>query len=411
MSKTINDEENGYTVKLVMEEASRCLLCLDAPCSISCPAGTDPGKFIRSVRFSNFKGAAETIRINNSLGGVCARVCPTERYCQQACARCGIDRPIDIGKIQRFVTDFEDACKMEILEKKESNGKRIAIIGSGPSALQAASSLLQEGFDVTIYEKEANLGGALRYAIPEYRLPEDIVDKEISKIIKLGLNYHTNCEVGEAVSLEQLKKDNDAVIICIGSSYGKVLPLFFESKICETAVDFLKSVKVNKLTALDYKNVLVIGGGDVAMDVSTSLKRLGVKNVTDVVYEEFSEFKASKKELEQAQKENVTIIDGYIPTKIEGNKVFFKHRFIPSEISIETEHIILAVGQYCNVYNVDQNININKLNEIEGVDESFHYKDNVFVSGDIATGDKTVVWAVRKGKAVAYAIKQYLEGK
>ena len=121
-AKYLEEYEATYTPKLVMEEASRCLLCEDAPCSNSCPAGTDPAKFIRSVRFKNFKGAAETISENNILGGICARVCPTERYCEKACSRCGIDKPINIGGIQKFVTDFEEATKMDILEKKAPNG-------------------------------------------------------------------------------------------------------------------------------------------------------------------------------------------------------------------------------------------------------------------------------------------------
>ena len=131
--KYLKEYEAGFTPRLVMEEASRCLLCHDAPCSQACPAGTDPAKFIRSVRFKNFKGAAETVRINNVLGAICARVCPTERYCQQGCSRSGIDKPIDIGRIQRYVTDFEDACKMDILEVKPSNGKKVAVVGAGPA--------------------------------------------------------------------------------------------------------------------------------------------------------------------------------------------------------------------------------------------------------------------------------------
>lgn len=132
MTRGYSDEtQQGYTMDTVMEEAQRCLLCLDAPCSAACPAGTDPARFIRSVRFRNLKGAAETIRENNAIGGVCARVCPTERYCQQACSRCGIDRPIDIGGIQRFVTDFEETVGMEILKTGAANGKRLALLEAG----------------------------------------------------------------------------------------------------------------------------------------------------------------------------------------------------------------------------------------------------------------------------------------
>ena len=156
MTRGYSDEtQQGYTMDTVMEEAQRCLLCLDAPCSAACPAGTDPARFIRSVRFRNLKGAAETIRENNAIGGVCARVCPTERYCQQACSRCGIDRPIDIGGIQRFVTDFEETVGMEILKTGAANGKKIGIIGSGPSGLQAAAALLGLGYEVHIYEKSS----------------------------------------------------------------------------------------------------------------------------------------------------------------------------------------------------------------------------------------------------------------
>ncbi|MFA6645435.1 MAG: NAD(P)-binding protein, partial [Bacilli bacterium] len=169
--KYLQELEPAYTPLTVCEEASRCLLCLDAPCSKDCPAGTDPGRFIRAVRFRNFKGAAEVVRENNVLGSICARVCPTERYCQKGCARSGIDVPIDIGRIQRFITDFEEANGMRILKKGKPNGKRIAIVGSGPAALQAAASLARLGYAINIYEKEAKAGGYLRYGIPEYRLP------------------------------------------------------------------------------------------------------------------------------------------------------------------------------------------------------------------------------------------------
>ena len=154
MSSNYDNEAPGYTPATVMEDAARCLLCHDAPCSQDCPAGTDPGKFIRSIRFGNVRGAAETIRDNNALGAVCARVCPTEKYCQKGCSRSGIDRPIDIGGIQRYATDFETAADMKILEAGKSNGLSVAIIGSGPSGLQAAATLASLGYSVTIFEEK-----------------------------------------------------------------------------------------------------------------------------------------------------------------------------------------------------------------------------------------------------------------
>ncbi len=398
--------EKGYTPKTVMEEASRCLLCFDAPCSKSCPAGTDPGKFIRSVRLKNIKGAAETIRENNALGSICARVCPTERYCQQGCSRSGIDRPIDIGKIQKFVTDYESCTKMDILKKVKPNGKKVAIVGSGPSALQASASLLKMGYEVEIFEKNKKAGGYLRYGIPEYRLPSEVLDKEIERIVKLGLKIHVGVKVGKDLSIKELKEKFDAVILAIGASDAKMLPQFENNPLVETAVSFLARAKDSKGKIDIEDNILVVGGGDVAMDVDTTLKLLGAVNVTDVVYEEFSEFRASKKELAGAQALGVSIIDGYVPLEVKGNEVTFKHRRLDATLKIKADRIILAVGQVVNAK--DLPITIVK-NEVDF--EGYKTKDpKVFVTGDIAHGDKTVVWGVRKGKEVAYVVANAIGG-
>ena len=409
MSQKYQEEyEIGFTPRLVMEEASRCLLCLDAPCSSSCPAGTDPAKFIRSVRFKNFKGAAETVRINNILGAICARVCPTERYCQAGCSRSGIDKPIDIGRIQRYITDFEDVLKMDIVEVNKPTDKKIAVIGSGPAGLTVAAELAKAGHKVTIYEKEAKAGGYLRYGIPEYRLPNEVVDKEIRRIVKMGVDVVLNTKVGEDVKLDQLKKENDAVILAVGASEGKMLPMFENNRKVIKAVDWLKKVKSKKGNVKVPDNVLVIGGGDVAMDVVTSLKLLGCPHVTDVVYEQFSEFRASKKELEGAQEQGVTIIDGYVPVSTaRGGIVKFKHRVISAELKVKADLIILAVGQIVNVDGLDV-----KLEKGEIAAKGCRIPEsNVFFAGDIGHGEKTVVWGVRSGKEVAFEVNRFLGGK
>ncbi|NMV82582.1 MAG: FAD-dependent oxidoreductase [Erysipelotrichia bacterium] len=406
--KYLAELEPAYTPLTVCEEASRCLLCLDAPCSKDCPAGTDPGRFIRAVRFRNFKGAAEVVRENNALGSICARVCPTEKYCQKGCARSGIDVPIDIGRIQRFITDFEENAGMHILKKGRLNGKKIAIVGSGPAALQASASLARLGYEVNIYEKDEKAGGYLRYGIPEYRLSTHIVDKEIEYVTELGVNIHLNCHVGKDIALETLKKDNDAVIIAVGASYGKKLAMFENNPHVEIAVDLLKRIKDNKGKAKLPENVLVIGGGDVAMDVNVTLKLLGVKNITDVVYEEFHEFRASKKELSYAQKLGISIIDGYVPVSADGKTVIFKHRVIPSEIKITADMIVLAIGQYPDVTGLGGIRIVNGESDIKG------YVTNdpkIFVAGDIAHLDKTVVAAVRTGKDVASLIHSRIGGR
>ena len=407
--KYTKEFEPSFSPLTVTEEASRCLLCLDAPCSKACPAGTSPDKFIRSVRFRNFKGAAETVRENNALGAICARVCPTEKYCQKGCSRSGIDRPIDIGRIQRYVTDYEESLGMNILEAGKENGKSVALVGSGPAALQAAVSFRQMGYKVDVYEKEKVLGGMLRL-IPEYRLPDRIVDKEIERIEKLGVKFHKSTQVGKDVSVEELKKSHDAVVLAPGYSYGKMLPMFEGNKYVVSAVDFLREVKAKKGEVKVPSNVLVVGGGDVAMDVVTTLKLLGVENVTDVVYEQFKEFKASKKELEGAQKMGVTIVDGYVPTKVEGNVVSFAHRVIKAEIKVEAELIVLAVGQYPDVTGLGVELVKGEVNTGKNY---FTADPKVFVCGDIAHSkfDKTVVGGVRTGKEVALYVNAALGGK
>ncbi|GEQ39056.1 NAD-dependent dihydropyrimidine dehydrogenase subunit PreT [Tetragenococcus halophilus] len=400
-------EEAGYTMTTVAEEAARCLLCHDAPCSRDCPADTDPGSFIRSVRFRNFKGAAETIRENNAMGAICARVCPTERYCELACSRTEIDVPIDIGGIQRFVTDFEQQADMDILKKAPANGKSIAIVGSGPAGLQAATTLLQKGYAVDIYEKKEKAGGYLSYGIPEYRLPTDIVEYEIKRIKNLGAQFFYKQVIGKDVTLDHLKENYDGVILAIGADSGKMLPLFENNPYAETAISFLAKARENKGQIDLPEKALVIGGGDVAMDVNVTLKLLGVEHVTDVVYEEFSEFKASQTELDLAQKHGATIVDGYVPESVDGNEVTFKARNMEGQLTIKADKIYLAVGQKVNADGLPLPL------ENEEVKFNGYQTDDsqVFVAGDIAKGDKTVVWAVQKGKEAARAVDQFLGGK
>lgn len=407
MTKKYSQElVQGYTMSTVMEEAQRCLLCHDAPCSNACPAGTDPAKFIRSVRFRNFKGAAETIRSNNALGAACARICPTERYCEQGCSRCGIDKPINIGGIQRFVTDFEEQCGMKVLERGPANGKKIGIIGSGPAGLQAAATLLQLGYEVDIYEKGAKAGGFLRTGIPEYRLPDAVVDTEVARIAELGANFLYCREVGKDVSMEDLKEKYDAVLVAVGIGRPQMLEMFEGNPYAVPAVTFLAEVDERQGEVELPDNALVIGGGDAAMDVSATLKLLGVQNVTTVTRKELSDFRASKVELETARAQGVTIVDGYAPVAVEGKVVTFRHRRLNSELKIETDKIILAVGQSTDADQLGLPIVKNEV-DFDG----FQADGKVFVAGDIAKGDKTAVWAVRKGKAAAYAIHNFVGGR
>ena len=401
MSKKYTSTKKGFDYSTLSEEVSRCLLCLDAPCSKMCPASTDPAKFIRSVRFKNLQGAAETIRENNALGSICARVCPTEKYCQLGCTRSGIDRPIEIGLIQQYVTDFEREKGMEILKVSSSKDEKIAIVGSGPAGLESAALLRMKGYSVDIYEKESKLGGYLR-VIPEYRLPSSIIDYEIKRITDLGVNVKLKKEVGKDISLADLKKKYDAVIVAVGYSASKTLPMFKGDKVM-SATAFLREVKAKKGKYEVPDNVVVIGGGDVAMDVSTTLKKIGVTNVTDVIYEKNEEILASKEELKYARDNNVSLIDGYKPTAYKDGVITFKSRFIDATLKIKADLVILAVGQ-----KIDNALSLPIVeNEVDV--KNYRVKDsNVFAVGDITSGDKTVVYAVRKGKEVAFYVDKYL---
>lgn len=294
----------GFTPLLAIKEASRCLLCHDAPCSQDCPAQTDPGKFIRSIYFRNFKGAAETIRENNALGAVCARVCPTEKLCQRGCTRSGIDKPIDIARLQRFITDFEQQTAMQIYQPGSKTRGKVAIIGAGPAGLQASVTLTHLGYDVTIYEKQPQPGGWLRHGIPAFRLPQSVLDQEIARIVEMGVNIKCNCDVGGSLSLAQLKAEYRAVLMTVGMSCGSDLPLFEQASHVEIAVDFLQRARQADGDISVPRSALIIGGGDVAMDVASTLKILGCPSVTCVAREELAQFPAS---------ENVFTKAGLIP--------------------------------------------------------------------------------------------------
>ena len=204
-------------VLMAMEEASRCLLCYDAPCSQACPAQTDPAKFIRSLRFRNLKGAMETIRTNNILGGICARVCPTEKYCEGACSRTAVGKPIRIAFLQQFLTDQEQEINFHVLHPQKPTQGKVAVIGSGPCGLAAAAELAQAGFTVTVFEAREKVGGWLTYGIPADRLPQAVVDREIQYVRDLGVTFKTGCRVGKDTSIVDLRKQGyKAILVAVG---------------------------------------------------------------------------------------------------------------------------------------------------------------------------------------------------
>jgi len=389
-----------FTPLLAIEEAARCLLCHDAPCSKACPAQTDPAKFIRSLRFRNLMGAVETIRENNPLGGICARVCPTEKYCEGACSRCGIDRPIQIAKLQAYLTEYEKTVGMNVLKKVEIDKEKVAIIGGGPAGIVAAAALASKGYDVTVFEKREKCGGWMTYGIPELRLATKVVESEIAMTRNLGVQFVNNCEFGKGFK---------AILFATGYSEPKTLPMFERSTKVQTAVEFLGQAKQGSIKNIE-KDILIIGGGDVAMDVAMTAKGLGSENIKVVAIETLAEFPASKKELEHARSNNISIFDGFKPVNFDGKTVVFESLVDATKIEIEPSKIILAIGQKDGIAKHLSEITKNDKGNI-ATNEYQTNLEGVFAAGDIIEGDKTVVYAIKTGKEAAIAIDSYLGGR
>ena len=386
--------EKGFNLRTAMEEASRCLLCHDSPCSKGCPAGTDPGKFIRSLRFRNIKGAAETVRENNPLAGCCAQVCPYGKMCEQACSRTGIDKPIEIGKIQRFLVEEEKKQNMEFLKAAEPKKEKIACVGAGPASLSCARRRALEGYSVTVYEAQDKAGGVLTYGIIPTRLPQEVVDFDIQTIEKLGVEFKFNESI-DAAKLEALKSDYDAVFVGAGLWKSKMVDI--PGKDLEgvvTAIDFLREAKTNTDQLLLGENVIVIGGGDVAMDCVTTAKQLGAK-ATIVYRRTIEEAPADMDEVSFVQSMGIPIIQEFAPAEIVGENghvtaMRFEGRDGESGLTMKTDQVVLAIGQVVG-------------DDVAGIADG----DNVFTGGDMVNGGKTVVEAVAEGKEAAEKIADY----
>ena len=420
MSKVVKarytaDAVAGFTHRTAMEEAARCLLCHDAPCSKGCPAGTDPAKFIRSIRFRNVKGAAETIRNNNVLGGSCARVCPYDNLCEEACSRCGIDRPIEIGKLQRYAIEQEKIYKMKTLQApKEKKPGKIACVGAGPASLACAAELAKAGYKVEVFEREAKAGGVLTYGIVPSRLPQAVVDHDIAQIKGLGIKFFFNKEV-KAEDLE----DYDAVFIGAGLWNSNLNNHEFpgsELKGVYSAIDFLKEARLKKKDFDPGKRVIVIGGGDVAVDCAVTAKLLGAEDVRILYRRTIEEAPANINEFHYALSLGIGITTGLYPVAAKGTKTKLKtveakgfyDRAASAEFSADT--LVFATGQSPEDMNEIAPV---KLDPKKGLIKAPKGKagGKFFAGGDIVNGGKTVVEAVAEGKEAAAAMIAYLEKK
>lgn len=401
----------GFTHRTAMEEAARCLLCHDAPCSQGCPAGTNPAKFIRSIRFRNVKGAAETIRENNVLGGTCARVCPYDRLCEEACSRCGIDKPIQIGKLQRYAIEQEKVFNMKTLQApEEKKDAKAACIGAGPASLAAAAELAKAGYQVTVFEREEKAGGVLTYGIVPSRLPQEVVDHDIDQVKGLGVAF----EFGKAVKAEDLDA-YDAVFVGTGL-WGANLPKIdgIDKDGVYAAVDFLKEARTKQDNFDPGKKVLVVGGGDVAVDCAVTAKLLGAEDVKIVYRRTLEEAPGNMTEFQYALSLGIGITTGMAPAAINGGSkvetVDFKgFRDEAAKLTLSADAIVFATGQTPEDMKAVAPVEVTEKGTIKAQDGEAGGK--YFAAGDIVNGGKTVVEAVAEGKAAAAAMIAYLEKK
>lgn len=413
----LKETKTQLTPLLAMEEASRCLLCYDAPCSKACPAGTDPAKFIRSLRFRNIKGAVETIRTNNILGGICARVCPSAQYCEGACSRCGIDKPIRIGELQRYITDYEKSINIKVLDVVEALNGKIAVIGSGPSGVAAAAVLALKGYKVTVFEEKNILGGWLNYGIPPQRLPKEVVEIEMNYVKDLGVEFKTNCKVGKDIKIESLRAQGyEAFLISCGIQKGKDIEVKgSELEGVLNGVDFLGKAKTNEGGVNVGSHVIVIGGGDVALDCASTAKLLGCEDVKIVYRRTIEEMPADVEEREYIQSLKIPIFTGFKPLEIKGENgrvSAFKAEgmFNSAQLELPAEMVIFAVGQVSEDIKTIADVKVDG----KGIVVTENCKTNIediFAAGDIVEGEKTVVRAVASGKLAAEEIERYLVAK
>jgi len=426
----------GYTIDDAVSEASRCLQCKHQPCVSGCPVNIDIPRFIKEINLKNIDQAYKIIGESNLLPGVCGRVCPQESQCEAKCVRGIKGESVAIGRLERFVSDNSKSTKEEVNATKQ----KIAIVGSGPAGLACSGVLGQLGYDVHVFEALHIAGGVLMYGIPEFRLPKKIVQEEIDNLKKIGIKFHLNTVIGQTLSIDDLFED-DYKAIFIGSGAG--LPRFMNIE-GETlngvfsANEFLTRVNLMKASQSGYdtpikkmKKIVVVGGGNVAMDSARCAKRLDVEEVYIVYRRGIEEMPARLEEVHHAKEEGIVFKVLNNPVKILGDENMNvkgveciemelgspdssgRRRPIEKEGSnfiIEADAVIMALGNHPNplLTSVTKELKIDKRGCLIVNEDSMTSKQAVYAGGDAVTGAATVIQAMGAGKEAALKIDEYL---
>ncbi|MCH5202954.1 MAG: NADPH-dependent glutamate synthase [Oscillospiraceae bacterium] len=442
-AKNFLEVATGYTMEMALDEASRCLNCKNMPCVGGCPVNINIPDFIKMISEENFEGAYQVISESSSLPAICGRVCPQESQCEAKCVRGIKAEPVAIGRLERFVADYHNENNTEKAVKPESNGHKVAVIGSGPSGLTCAGDLAKKGYDVTIFEALHTAGGVLVYGIPEFRLPKSIVQKEIDNLKDLGVKIETNMVIGKVLSIDELMEMGfEAVFIGSGAGLprfmnipGENLKGVYSANEFLTRVNLMKAYKEGSATPImQAKRVAVVGGGNVAMDAARSALRLGAEEVTIIYRRSETELPARAEEVHHAKEEGIIFRTLTNPTEIIGNDddavtavkcvemelgepdASGRRRPIVkenSEFEIPMDCVIMSIGTSPNplIKQTTKGLETQKWGGIIADEDGLTSREFVYAGGDAVTGAATVILAMGAGKSAAAAIDKAIKEK
>ena len=439
----------GYTEEQAIDEAMRCLNCKNMPCVAGCPVKIHIPEFINKIKEGDFEGAYQVITKSSSLPAVCGRVCPQETQCESKCVRGIKGESVGIGRLERFVADWHNTFATEEPVRPQSNGHKVAVVGSGPSGLTCAGDLAKKGYEVTVFEALHTAGGVLVYGIPEFRLPKKIVAKEVETLKKLGVKIETNVVIGKTLTIDELfEQGYEAVFVGSGAGLpnfmgipGEALCGVYSANEFLTRSNLMKSYLDNPETPImKGGKVAVVGGGNVAMDAARTALRLGAEKVYIVYRRSMDELPARKEEVEHAEEEgiefkllcNPTEILGYNnPNDARDLKNGFvrgmtcvkmelgepdergRRRPVPvenSEFTLDVDTVIMSIGTSPNplIKSTTDGLEVNRWGGIVVNEDGLTSRNGVYAGGDAVTGAATVISAMGAGKTAAKAIDEYL---
>ncbi|WP_297241454.1 NADPH-dependent glutamate synthase [uncultured Flavonifractor sp.] len=434
----------GYTKEQAMEEATRCLNCKNKPCVGGCPVNIHIPEFIAKVAEGDFKAAYEIISDTNALPGVSGRVCPQESQCEKYCVRGIKGEPVAIGRLERFVADWYRENINEMPAKPESNGIKVAVVGSGPAGLTCASDLAKQGYQVTMFEAFHTAGGVLVYGIPEFRLPKAIVANEVEKLTAMGVDLEADMVVGKTYTIDEMFEEGYEAVF-VGSGAG--LPMFMgiEGETLAgvySANEYLTRINLMKAYLNSYdtpikkiKRAAIVGGGNVAMDAARCAMRMGAEHVYVVYRRGEEEMPARREEIHHAKEEGIEFLFLNNPVKILGDEkgcvramecikmelgepdASGRRRPIEvpgSEFELEVDAVIMSLGTSPNplIRSTTPGLDINKKGCLIADEETMATtREGVYAGGDAVTGAATVILAMGAGKKAAEAMDKYLKEK